>query len=208
MALTRAEVDANLNGKGEFVQLDHLKRFLQKADNLDVKKYILLKLALINEGHGFFADAAKNLDSAADMAISSKEKIEIYMKEADLFVRVGQFDVADKIFQKAYSFGNLSEKEQCRQKYRNFYRAQAMAAEKDGKNRVALSYYERLYSTVSEYEKRNEIKKKLLQLYHRLGKIREYTHLSSQPDETPKQNIKPQIEAGSFEDLGIRKYWF
>ena len=179
MVLTKTEVEEAIKNDGDFVKIDHLNRFLKKADSLDVKKYIHLRLAGIYDAKNFISDAAKNIDAAADSSLTFKEKIELYMKEAELFVRAGQFDSADKAFQKAFFHANLVEREQIKEKYLEFYRSQAKINEKAGKQRIAAQVYEKLISLPQPEERRIEVKNTLLGIYERLGRLRDFNMLKN-----------------------------
>jgi tetratricopeptide (TPR) repeat protein len=204
MVLTRGQIEENLRGKGEFVKIDHLNRFLREADSLDIKKFILTKLASIYEEKGFLSDAARNYDAAADIVTTFKEKIDFYMKEAELYVKIGKFEVADQAFQKAYASGNSKDKIECQEKYRKLYYIEAEKHEKAMMMRKAAEIYEKIYSMPQPEDQRAKAKNKLLDLYNRLGKIRDYNRLASKVESKPEE--KPKIVPGSFEDLGIRKY--
>ncbi|MFA6022504.1 MAG: hypothetical protein WC781_00275 [Candidatus Pacearchaeota archaeon] len=204
MVLTRGQIEEGLKNKGDFVKLDVLNRYLQQADSLDIKKFILLKLVDIYQDRNFLLDAAKHLDAAADLVITYREKIDLYMKETELYVKLGQFDLADRIYQKAYAYGNMREKAETQAKYIDYYIFQAKSNEKEQKHRKAVEIYEKLYSMPQADEKRMEFKNKLLELYGKLGRIRDQTRLASKVE--PKPEEKPKIMPGSFEDLGIRKY--
>ena len=51
---TKTEIEQNINGLGDFVKVDHLERFLKQADSIDIKRFILLKMAEIYEKRGMF----------------------------------------------------------------------------------------------------------------------------------------------------------
>jgi len=87
--------------------------------------------------------------------------------------------LADDAFRKALASGNMKEKEEMKNAIKQLYKKQAEVYEKVKRNANALKIYEKLLQMVDEGEK-PEIKKKLLELYKILGKIREYTILSGQ----------------------------
>lgn len=177
MVLTKTEIDIDIQDKGDFVKLDHLKRFLPKVDSLDVKKYILLKLAEINESHGFFSDAAKNVDMAADVVASFKEKIDLYMKEVLFLIKSEQFDLADKTLLKALAFVDNREVQQIKDRHLSFYLDYAKKSEEESKHRKAIDAYNRIYSIEKSQEKKLEIKQKLLELYIKTGRTGDYNRL-------------------------------
>jgi len=203
MVLTKSEIDADVYGKGDFVQIDHLKRFLTRADSIDIKKYILLKLADINEKHNFFSDAARNLDEAAELAVTYKEKIEIYSKVINLFISSEQFDLADKTLLKAVAFSNtLREKSNLQDTYVKKYEEIASKLISENKHRKAVDVYNKLYSMPQSPEKKEMFKQKLLSLYLKLGKTREHAYLS-RPEPQPLPVEKKEDIMG---EIGVKKW--
>jgi len=179
MAVTKAQIEEDLKNSGDFVKIDHLNRFLKQADSLDVRKFILLKLAEINTGKGFYPDAARNIDSAADISLTYKEKMELYMREAELYIKIGQFNIADAILKKALVQGNTKEQAEAKSKYIQIYYKEAQEQEKALRNRKAVEYYEAIYYNLSgNDEEKAKMKSKLLDLYNKLGRIRDYSRLS------------------------------
>ncbi|HRZ85432.1 MAG TPA: hypothetical protein P5277_01500 [Candidatus Paceibacterota bacterium] len=203
MVLTKNEIDADIYGKGDFVQLDHLKRFLGKADSMDVKKYILLKIADINEKHKFFSDAARSLDEAAEIAITYKEKIEIYSKMVKLLINSEQFDLADKAVLKSIAFSNtLREKSNLQDNYIKLYEDLADRLVSENKHRKAINVYNKLYSMPQNPEKKDFIKQKLLTLYLKLGKTKEHSYLS-RPEPQPLPVEKKEDIMG---EIGVKRW--
>ncbi len=177
MSLTKSEIEMFLKNKDEFIKIDYLNRFLKQADNIDVKKFIYLNLALINEKKGFFSGAIKNVASAAEISLTYREKKELYLKEADLWIRASDFNMADKAIQKAYSYANLEERQILQNQYLDLYRAIAKNLEDNGKIRKAINVYERLISMPQTPEKKLDAKEKLLALYEKSGQIRDHDRL-------------------------------
>lgn len=171
--LTKNDIESELNGKEDFVKIDRLRRFLKQADNIEIKKYILLSLASINENKGMYNDAIKNVEAAIDLSLTFREKRELAMKETELWVKARQFDMADKSLLKAQSFGNSQERMEMDLAYKDIYRAHAKNAENNSKYRVAIEFYEKLFQLKQPAEKKMEVKEKLIELYNKMGRIRE-----------------------------------
>ena len=178
LSITKAQIEEDLRNNGDFVKIDHLNRLLRQADSLDTRKFILLKLAEIYASKGFYPDAARNLDAAADISITYKEKMELYMREAELYVKLGQFDVADAILKKAHIQGTEKERRDMQAKYSQLYHKEAQENEKALKNRKAVEYYERIYYNIlGNDEEKARIKQKLLEIYNKLGRVGDYSRL-------------------------------
>ncbi len=180
MAVTKAQIEEDLKNSGDFVKIDHLNRFLRQADSLDVRKFILLKLADINISKGFYPDAVKNIDAAADISLTYKEKMELYMREVELYIKIGQFNVADAILKKALVQGNAKEQAEIKSRYIQLYHKEAQEQEKALRNRKAVEYYEMIYyNLLGNDEEKAKMRDKLLDLYNKLGRVRDYSRLSA-----------------------------
>jgi len=183
--ITKSEIENAIKDKGDFVKLDYLNRFLKECDNLETKKYILLMLSGIYESKNMLNDAVKNMASAADISTTFKDKISLHLKEAELYIKIRNFESADKAFKRAFSQGNSVERAQIQTQYFEYYKMQGKIAEQAGKNRIAMEIYEKLYSLPQDDLKKQEAKQKLLELYEKLGRMREYSALKNKP-EPPK----------------------
>ncbi len=126
-----------------------------------------------------FSEAARNTDSVAEMGTTYKEKIQAYLYETGLWIKSGVYDKADEAFRMALACGTDKEKEEAKKAVNEMYKNQAIIFEKENKNSNALKIYEKLLRIIPESEKL-DIKKKILPLYNKLGKITEYTLLSQQ----------------------------
>ncbi len=172
--LSKTEIEESIKGKDDFVKINYLQRFLEKADNLEIKKFILLNLAGINESKAMFREAIKNVSAAAEISITYREKIEFYMKETEIWIKLLDFDRAEKAFKKAQFYGNSQERIELQKKYLEVFRMQASIFENNNKTRNALSVYERLLSLVQRDNSRKmEVEGKLIELYEKLGRMKE-----------------------------------
>ncbi len=200
--VSRAEIEEDLKNKGDFVQIDHLNRYLKQADSIDVKKFILIKLAEIYIAKGFYLDAAKRLNLAADASITFKEKYDVYMKEAELLVKCNEFEMADQAIKKALSQTDNKDKNQCYDKYISFYETEALSNEKSQKNRKAIDFYEKIHPMARTRDKRELIRTKIISLYGKLGMVKDQNRWNNRVE--PKYELPTKtIEPGSFEDLGL-----
>lgn len=174
---TKEEIDKHLQGKGDFVRIDHLTEILKQNLPFETKKYACVKLADIYEGKGMFIDAAKVYESLGIAAVAFNEKIKYYLKETELLIRSGEFDRADMAMKKATGLGNASEKNEIYLAVKEFYKKQAGVYERELRRNHAAKIYERLLEMKISDGEREEIKEKLLKLYEKLGKVREYFNL-------------------------------
>lgn len=175
--MTKTEIEKDIQGKGNFVQIDHLTRFLREPVAMETKKFIFLKLAELYESARILPDAAKMYDNAADLSIAYTEKIKYYLKEAETFSKLGAFDRVDIAMKKALSEANIREKEDIMFSIKQFYKTQAMVCEKEAKRNQAAKFYEKLLELRITDQERKEIKEKLMNLYKALGKVREAANI-------------------------------
>jgi len=175
--ISKEEIDKFVLGKGDFVQIDHLSELLKENLSLDIKKYVALKLVDIYERRSMLTDAAKMFDLIALNSIAFTEKMKNYVRSAGMFIRAGEFERAEETVRKAQSYANASEKNEINFIIKDFYKRQAEIYEKEIRRASAVKIYERLLEMNLNEEERKEVKEKLLDLYERLGRMREYFDL-------------------------------
>lgn len=172
--MTKSEIEQFLNGKGDYVQIDHLGRFVKEPIALETKKFVFLKLAALYEKAKMLNDAAKMYDNAAELSIPFAEKIKHHMKETALYAKTGSFDKVELAMRKALGQANSREKEDVHASVKMFYKEQAKTCEAELKRNQAVRFYEKILEMRISEQERREIREKLLELYKKLGKVREY----------------------------------
>ncbi len=175
--MSKSEIDQFLSGKGDYVQIDHLGRFIKEQIPMDTKKYVFLKLAVLYEKANMNLEAAKMYNNAADLSVAFSEKIKHYLKEAELYTKAGSFDRVEAAMKKAMSEANSKEREMIQSSVKMFFEQQAQLNEADSKRNQATRYYEKLLEMKISDQERRIIKEKLLELYKQLGRVREYSNL-------------------------------
>ena len=172
--MTKSEIEGELADKGDFVQIDYLTRFLNEPLTMDMKKFVFIKLAELYEKIGMLKEAAKNYDNAAMISIPFSEKINHYMKEAGLYIKADDFEKADEAMKKAMSQANSVEKNEIYFTIKDFYKKEAEAYERNLKRAHAARVYEKLLEMKISDSERKEIREKLMEIYDKLGKTKEY----------------------------------
>ncbi|MBU2562244.1 MAG: hypothetical protein KKF68_01120 [Nanoarchaeota archaeon] len=172
-AMSKIEIEETLNGKGDFVQIDYLTRFLKENPPIDIKRFVYYKLAVIYEKKCLFSEAAKMYENMAIISIAFSEKIKNYVKETELFIKAGLFDRADEAMKKAMSDANANQRAEIYFSIKTFYKNQAEIYERELRKNNAAKIYEKLLEMNLQESERQEIKKNLLFLYEKLGKFRE-----------------------------------
>ena len=175
--VSRQEIEEAIKNKDDFIKISYLNRFLKQADNMDIKKYVLLNLAAINEKKGLLSDAIKNVTTAADISLTYREKRELYIKEIELWIKYGDFIMAEKALHKTYGYCSEKEKNEVENQYHELFRVRGNILESQGKLRNAVDIYEKLLGITKSVPKKMELKEKLLNLYDKTGRIREHSRL-------------------------------
>ncbi len=171
------EIDLHLEGKGDFVKIDHLNRFIKEQPPIDLRKYAYLKLADIFLNREMFIDAAKSFRSAAINSVIFKEQQENYLKEAKSYIRALMFEDANTALKKALIEANERERNALQKDFIIYFKKVGEDLEKKGNSGKALQLYEKLIRMKITSEEKMEIKEKLLKIYEKLGKIKEYNFL-------------------------------
>ena len=180
--MSKHEIEEDLAGKGDFVQIDYLTKFLKEIHNLnlDLRKFIYSRLAEIYERRGMLTNSAKMFDNLALISIAFSEKIKYYVKETELYIKAGFFDRADEAMIKALNQANEMQKHDIYFTIKDVYKRQAQVYEEERKRNHAAIIYEKLLEMNISGSEKQEIKEKLLELYEKLGKFREYSILKKE----------------------------
>ncbi len=174
------EMEAVLQGQGEYVQMSYLQRALKSPLDFETKKYALIRLAKIYEKKGMYLEAARSVKAAADINTTFKGQITDYMKVVDLYVKSGDYIEADRVFAQALALGNEREKMQMKTNLKDFYMVQAKIFLQKDKRNQAKKIFEKILTLDLEPGERNQVQNHLLEIYDKLGNIREYYKLKKE----------------------------
>lgn len=172
--ISKSEIEKEISGKGNFVKINYLTRFLKESGSMDVKKFIFLKLAEVYESIGMLKDAAKNYGNAGMISMRFSEKIRCFVKEAEIYIKAGDYEMADKAMRKAMGEANSLEKKEIRKTIMDFYREQATKYENGLKRAHASKIYEKLLRMNIGNREKREIREKLMKLYDKLNRRKDY----------------------------------
>ncbi len=205
--MTKAEIEIELQKKGDYVKIDYLTRLLEEKQlPIDRKKFVWLKLAEIYEQKGMLIEAGKMYNNIAVNSIILNDKTQNHIKEAEMYVKGGAFEYVDEAVRKALAEAHGSERVDIQNKVRDFYKKQAEFYEKQKKRSNAMKVYEKLLQTNISNDEKQEINVKLMSLYEQLGKVKEYFNLKSGVSEQKKKDEKPKSARKTLADLGIERY--
>ena len=174
---TTGEIEKKLEGQGDFVKMSYLQRALNSRLGFDARKFVLLRLAGIYEDRKMFKDASKSVKDAAEINVTFRDKIRDFMKSVELSIRGGDYREADITFAKAIALGNDREKLEMKGNFKNYYLNQAGVFLNKDKRNHAREVYEKVLSLEVDIGERRKVQKILLELYEKLGMIREFYSL-------------------------------
>lgn len=172
--MNKKQIEDELRGKGDFVQINYLNRFLGKDLSIDMRRFVYLKLGEIYDKLGMQGDRAKMFSHIAELSITFSDKIDNHLKEAEAYIKEGLFDNAERAVKKAMMHANSGQKAEINFLVKDFYKRQAEVYEKEGKRNHAVKIYEKLIPMVYSEVDKEEIKEKLMELYKGLGMMKEY----------------------------------
>jgi tetratricopeptide (TPR) repeat protein len=175
--MSKSDIERELYGKGDFVQIDNITRFLKEHLALDTKKFLYLKLIEIYDRRNMFAEAGRLYENLSELALTFDEKIKNFVKATEEYIKAGFFDRADLAMKKAFSEASPNEKPKIYLTIKEFYKTQAELYEKEKRRTNVIRIYEKLLGmNIAETEK-EEIKRKLLVLYENVGMIKEFMEM-------------------------------
>lgn len=173
----KQDIDNFLEGKGDFVKIDHLTRYIKFMPPIEMRKYAYLKLAEVFTKKEMFVDAAGAFRNAAVNSVAFREKQENYLNEAKAYISGGKFDESDKALKRAMDEGNQKEKDRLYSEILEYYRNEVKNLKARGKHGHIVKVYEKMIRMKFPEGEKEEIKGELLNLYEKLGKVKEYKTL-------------------------------
>ncbi len=206
-----AQIDAKLKSYiGDMVKIEYLENCLKQMLPNDAARFCHIKLSELYANRLMYSPAAKQLEAAADKAVTYKDKLELYVKEFAYLVKLNDYLGIDKAYKKAtLCTNNNMEKEAIKAQLKKIMMDQASEYEKRTKRSSATQIYERLLqmSITNEVEKK-ELMAKLASLNSTLGRLKEasrFEQMMKRPIEKPKNldDDGREVRRVSMEDLGI-----
>lgn len=173
----RKEIDEKMSKMGDYVKIHYLTKCLKEPLDFDTKRFVLLTLSNLYEDRKMFLEAAKMTLAAAPINVAFVAKMSDFAKAAELFVKAGHLDEADSTYEKTLACGNEREKFEIKRRRIEFYKQQAELQMRNDKRQNALLVYEKMLGLNLMDNEKKEVQKNLLQLYEKLGKIRDYYSL-------------------------------
>ena len=175
--ISKQEIEDKISRVGDYVKMDFLQSCLKKHLDFETRRFVLLKLADVYEDRGMFSEAARLISTSAEINSTLDGKSRDYVRSMQLFVKSGKFDEADISFSKALACGEGLQKERVKTARKEVYQKQCKEFLKKDKRRLALEAHERFLPMNLSPNEKEETQKVLLDLYEKLGKMRDYFNL-------------------------------
>ncbi len=175
--ISKSQIESEISGKGDFVKIDYLTRFLKKPISMDLKRFIFLNLAEIYDRIGMVNESAKNYGNAGLISITFSDKMNYFVKEAEMYIKSGDLELSEKAMKKAMNEANSVEKREIYLTVKNFLKNQAESYEKELKRGNAVKIYEKLLQMKVEEDEKKKFMEKLFDLYDKLNMRKEYLAL-------------------------------
>ena len=173
------EVEGFLEGKGDFVCIDYLTRYLKLMPPIEMRKFAYLKLAEIYLEKSMFSSAAEAFKNAALNSVPFREKQNFYLNEAKAWISAFDFDKSDKALKRAMDEANNREKEEIYREFISSFNKEMQKIENSTKYGHLMKLYEKFLKLKISNDERERTKEKLLKIYEKLGKIKEYKLLEN-----------------------------
>jgi tetratricopeptide (TPR) repeat protein len=172
--MTKVEIERELAGKGDYVLIDNMTRFLKENLPLDIRKFVMQKLVAVYERRNMFFEAGSVYDRLIELAITPGEKASYSGKSAESYIKSGQFDKADLSMKKIPENVKATEKTKMNSSMKNFYKKQAEQYEKEKRRNMAMRTYEKILTLGLPETEKTEVEKKLMNFYRELGLVKQY----------------------------------
>jgi hypothetical protein len=129
--MTKIEIEKELQGKGDYVLIDNITRFLRENPPIDIKRFVYLKLVDIYQKRNMFVDAADIYLRLIEICLVDRDKVVYSTKATECYVKAGLFDKADMTLNKAISETGITERGKITIAIKEFYKYQAELYEKE-----------------------------------------------------------------------------
>jgi tetratricopeptide (TPR) repeat protein len=155
-------------------KLSYIEIALKEPDfSFEIKRHLWNIAAKLYEERKMYEKAAKAMSHKGTMDITQNERIESYLKTAELYAKIGKVESADDAFMRAGRESDTNQKAKINLAKKNIYILFAKELEIAGKKAAAMKFYEKLIKMQIDPIEKKLIKQKLLQTYKALAMFRE-----------------------------------
>ena len=154
-------------------KLEYIENAIKRGMPTEVKITALGLMAEIYKKKKWWNSSARNYASAADLAGTFREKMDLYFKAAVMFLQAEDYFTADDNFRKVLVLANSEQKPKIQEKIHVLYFEQAENYAKEKKYTRAIKAYSKILSMKVPLNKKLEVYDKLSTLLEKIGKPRE-----------------------------------
>jgi tetratricopeptide (TPR) repeat protein len=176
----KIDIESKFRDMGDFMKMDYLLSSLKNRLDYDTKKFVLVKLSGLYELKKMFNEAAKMMISAAEINVTFQNKINDFVKASELSVRGGDYASSENSMKKALALASENQMKEIKNSVKEFYKTQARVLIENDKRKSAVELYENFLRMGLKDEWEIEVREKLLELYDKLGMIKEYKRFGKQ----------------------------
>ena len=170
------EIQEKAGRMSDFLKMEYLESVLTKFNEVDIHRFCYLELSRLYEGRKMFSDAIKYIFKYRETLVTDTDKNNAMMKEIELLIKSGQYERADLLVKKLIETVKEREKFEVVRRIVLLYKDEAAKYEKENRIAATAKVYEKLIVYLNDPEK-TAYKRKLADVYKRLGKVRESLEL-------------------------------
>ncbi|MBS3093537.1 hypothetical protein J4456_03075 [Candidatus Pacearchaeota archaeon] len=174
---TKEDIIDRSETMSDFLKMEYLEKCAEKFRDDEILRYCYSQLIILYEGRMMFSDALKYLYKLQAMVFNNAEKLQLIDRELELLIKGGFYDKVEPALKNAMKISsNDIEVMNLRRNIVTLYKQEISKFERSGKYQSLLRIYEKLIPLLADHEK-NEAKKRLVEIYNKLGKVRESIEL-------------------------------
>lgn len=173
----KKDIEQRFMGMNDYLRIEYLKSCLKNQLDFDTRKFVLVKLAGLYETKSMMLEAGRMMRAAAEINTSSETKITDFVKATELFIRGGDYDLADIVRKKVLAIADAGRQEEIERTIKEYYKIQARVCVEGNRRKQAVGVYEKLITMRLEDLEKREIQEVLLGLYEAIGDSSKYRNL-------------------------------
>ena len=163
-------------------KIEYIENEIKKGMKTELKITALVLMADIYKNKKWYNSAAKHYCSAADLAPTFREKIDLYFKTAVMFLQIDDYFSADDNFRKVLVLASSEQKPKIQEKMNELYIERAEKYYNEKYYTKAIKTFSKVLSLKLPREKMLQVYDKLSELYEKIGKPREASQIKVQKE--------------------------
>jgi len=170
------QIMSKADNMSDFLKMEYLERCSERFNDVNILRYTYTELIKLYEGRVMYSDALKYLAKLQSLTISTNEQLTLYEKEIALYIKSGHYDNVLGSYKNAVKLTNELGNLELRRKIVKLFNDEANKFEISKRYAALAKLYEKLIPWLNDNEK-NEIRKRLFEIYKKLGKVKESIEL-------------------------------